>query len=55
VDREKQAMLRRMAKAYLRGFPENLRDGIAVRFDVMSVYLLPAGVECELYRGAFGW
>ena len=27
VDRDKQEMLRRMARAYLRGFPEKLRDG----------------------------
>jgi putative endonuclease len=26
-----------------------------VRFDVVSVYLLPTGVEFDLYRGAFGW
>jgi putative endonuclease len=55
VDEDKQDMLRRMAKAYLRGFPEKLRGDIAVRFDVVSVYLLPTGVEFELYRGAFGW
>ena len=55
VDREKQDMLRRMARAYLRGFPEKLRDDVPVRFDVVSVYLLPTGVEFELYRGAFGW
>ena len=55
VDREKQDMLRKMARAYLRGFPEKLRGEVAVRFDVVSVYLLPTGVEFELYRGAFGW
>jgi len=55
VDRDKQEMLRRMARAYLRSFPERLRDEVAVRFDVASIYLLPSGVECELYRGAFGW
>lgn len=55
VDRDKQEMLRRMARAYLRSFPEKLRDEVAVRFDVVSIYLLPSGVECELYRGAFGW
>ena len=55
VDREKQEMLRRMARAYLRRFPEKPRAEIAVRFDVVSVYLLPSAVECELYRGAFGW
>jgi putative endonuclease len=55
VDREKQQMLRRMARAYLRGFPEKLRAEVPVRFDVVSVYLLPTEVEFELYRGAFGW
>jgi putative endonuclease len=55
VDREKQDMLRRMARAYLRGFPDKLRDDVPVRFDVVSVYLLPNGVEFDLYREAFGW
>ncbi len=55
VDRDKQDMLRRMARAYLRGFPEELRKDVPVRFDVVSVYLLASGVEFEVYRGAFGW
>jgi putative endonuclease len=55
VDRDKQDMLRRMARAYLGGFPKRLRADVPVRFDVVSVYLLPSGVECELYREAFGW
>jgi len=55
VDRDKQDMLRKMARAYLRGFPEKLRADVRVRFDVISVYLLPTGVDFELYRGAFGW
>jgi putative endonuclease len=55
VDGEKQDMLRKMARAYLKGFPEKLRAEVPVRFDVVSVYLLPTGVEFELYRGAFGW
>jgi putative endonuclease len=55
VDREKRDMLRKMARAYLRGFPEKLREEVPVRFDILSVYLLPTGVEFELYRGAFGW
>ena len=55
VDSDKQEMLRKMARAYLRGFPEKLREEVPVRFDVLSVYLLPTGVEFELYRGAFGW
>jgi putative endonuclease len=55
VDREKRDMLRRMARAYLRTFPEKLRGEVPVRFDVVSVYLLRSGVEFDLYRGAFGW
>ena len=55
VDGDKQDMLRRMARAYMRGFPEKLRGDVKVRFDVVSVYLLPMGVECDVYRGAFGW
>lgn len=55
VDRDKQDMLRRMARAYLGAFPKKLRADVPVRFDVVSVYLLPSGVECEVYREAFGW
>jgi putative endonuclease len=55
VDRDKRDMLRRMARAYLKGFPEKLRVDVPVRFDVVSVYLLPTGTEFEVYRGAFGW
>jgi putative endonuclease len=55
IDDEKQAMLRRMARAYLRGFPEKARREIPVRFDVVSVYLLPAGNEFEVTKGAFRW
>jgi putative endonuclease len=55
ADRDKREMLQRMARAYLRGFPEKLRGEIQVRFDVVSVYLLPSGAEFDLYRAAFGW
>jgi putative endonuclease len=55
VDHDKQDMIRKMARAYLRRFPEKLRDHIPVRFDVLSVYLLPSGAEFDLYREAFGW
>jgi putative endonuclease len=55
VDRQKIDMLRRMARAYMRGFPEKLREDVPVRFDVVSVYLLPTGPEFDLYQGAFGW
>lgn len=55
VDKDKREMLQRMARAYLRGFPEALRREISVRFDVVSVYLLSSGAEFEVYRAAFGW
>ena len=35
--------------------PAELRKDVPVRFDVVSVYLLPTEVEFDLYRGAFGW
>ncbi|HEY0263543.1 MAG TPA: YraN family protein [Granulicella sp.] len=55
VDRDKQRMLRRMARAYLRSFPAEARETIPVRFDIVSVYLLAGGTECEVVQGAFGW
>ena len=55
VDRDKREMLQRMARAYLRRFPEKLRGEIPVRFDVVSVYLLASGAEFDLHRSAFGW
>lgn len=60
VDGEKRRVLRRMATAYLRGFPEVARRAVVSRFDVMAVYLGDAdGVAgepvCELLREAFGW
>jgi putative endonuclease len=55
VDKDKREMLQKMARAYLRGFPEKLRTAIPVRFDVVSVYLLPSGAEFDLNRSAFGW
>ena len=60
VDEDKRRMLRRMADAYLRGFPEEERRQVVVRFDVVAVYLTgtPAAgarsAEFELFRGAFG-
>jgi len=55
VDDDKREMLRRMARAYLRAFPERLRREIPVRFDIVSVYLQQSGAEFDVYRGAFGW
>ena len=39
VDEYKQQTLRRMASAYLRQLPQPHRAGVALRFDVLSVYL----------------
>lgn len=55
VDADKQEMLRKMARAYLRSFPEKLRREVPVRFDIVSVYLQQATVEFDVYKGAFGW
>jgi putative endonuclease len=55
VDTDKQQMLHKMARAYLRNFPEKSRRDIPVRFDVVSVYLQPSGIEFEVLKGAFGW
>ncbi len=55
VDGEKQRMLMRMAKAYLKGFRRELREQVRVRFDVVSVYLLADQAEFEVRRGAFTW
>ena len=60
VDREKRAMLRRMAWAYRRQMPEQWRERVVTRFDVVSVYLQPgtprqpgAAPVFEHFRGAF--
>lgn len=53
VDSYKQRMLSRMAAAFLRTLPQLKRREVPIRFDVVSVYLLPSGVECELVRHAF--
>jgi putative endonuclease len=42
-----------MAAAYVRQFPEAHRDRVPIRFDVLSVYLLPTGTEFEHFRNAF--
>lgn len=59
VDEEKRRMLRKMGDAYLRGFPEDERRKIRVRFDVLAVYLsghTARGAwqpEFDLFRNAF--
>ena len=54
VDRHKQYVLRRLARAYLRQVPQI--EAPPVRFDVMSVYLVP-GEKREIvhFENAFGW
>ncbi len=54
VDESKREMLRKMARAYVKGFPEKVRREVLMRFDVVSVYLVGDGAEFEVYRGAFG-
>jgi putative endonuclease len=53
VDSHKQRMIRRMASAYLRQIPESNRVSVPLRFDILSVYLLPTGAEFEHLRDAF--
>jgi putative endonuclease len=55
IDPHKQKTLRRMAAAYLRQIPERHRDRVPVRFDVLSVYLLPTQTEFEHFRAAFAF
>jgi putative endonuclease len=54
VDRHKRYVLRRLASRYLRQLPH--RERPPVRFDVVSVYLLP-GREGKFvhFENAFGW
>ncbi len=53
VDKDKRAMLRRMARAYLRQL-EGAQQ-VPVRFDILSVYLVAAKRELQLFPAAFGW
>ena len=53
VDEPKKKMLRRMALAYRQRLPEPWRDLVPLRFDVLSVYDLPAGPQFEHLRSAF--
>jgi putative endonuclease len=54
VDDGKRETLRRLARAYLRTFPEKLGREIPVRFDIVSVYLSqPSGAEFDVCKGAF--
>jgi putative endonuclease len=53
VDRQKRAILRRLARRYVRQLPHAAPP---VRFDVISVYLVP-GEEREFvhFEALFGW
>ncbi len=55
VDEDKRDMVRGLARAYLRTFPERERSTISVRFDVVSVYAIDGVKEFEFFEGAFGW
>jgi putative endonuclease len=54
VDSHKRAVLRRLARQYVRQLP--LETPPEVRFDIVSVYLVP-GQEKEFvhFENAFGW
>ncbi|MGA7155955.1 MAG: YraN family protein [Acidobacteriaceae bacterium] len=53
VDRHKRQTLRKMAQAYIRQFPAIVRSSVPVRFDILSVYLLPNGAEFDHIHDAF--
>jgi putative endonuclease len=53
VDDTKRRMLRALARAYRRTISRGPEGPVSMRFDVISVYLLPGGAECEVVRGAF--
>jgi putative endonuclease len=53
VDDRKKKMLRKMASAYLRQIPGVRYVSLSVRFDILSVYMLPAGTEFEHIADAF--
>ena len=54
VDAHKRHTLRRLARRYVRQLPEP--PGPSVRFDILSVYLVPAEKkEFVHFESAFGW
>ena len=54
VDSHKRAILRRLARRYVRQLPQV--EAPQVRFDVISVYLVPgAKPEFTHFEAAFGW
>lgn len=54
VDEEKRTMLRRMARAYLKGL-ERGRARPKARFDLLLVYFEAGGTEFEVRKGAIAW
>ena len=54
VDSHKRNTLRRLARKYVRQLPQE--SAPPVRFDVLSVYLLPEKkTEFQHFEGSFGW
>ncbi len=54
VDSHKRTVLRRLARQYVRQLPQEAAP--PVRFDVLSVYLVPGQKkEFQHFEGAFGW
>jgi putative endonuclease len=53
VDAAKQRILRQLASAYIAQFPARHRASIALRFDVLSVYLLATGSQFDHFPNAF--
>jgi len=54
VDSHKREILRRLAHRYVHQLPQETAP--PVRFDILSVYLLPGKKkEFEHFEGAFGW
>jgi putative endonuclease len=54
VDSHKRKILRRLARQYVRQLPQETAP--PVRFDVLSVYLVPGEKkEFQHFEGAFGW
>jgi putative endonuclease len=54
VNSHKRSTLRRLARQYVRQLPQETAP--AVRFDVISVYLVPGKKkEFQHFEGSFGW
>ena len=54
VDSHKRATLRRLARRYTRQLPQAAMP--SVRFDVLSVYLVPGQkTEFQHFEGSFDW